>query len=157
MPRHEGFWSSAAALPDRIHEDPWQAWLPFPKGHAESWPGEAAFLIALAEVEAAMIAQERVVSYRGYSCCRLCADLYLNGRREFRHPNWVWPEGFRHYVAVHHVRPRPAFETWVLSRAALKPDARRLPADHTFPPTTPRVPGATHKRLADLLRARIER
>lgn len=158
MPRHEGFWSNGPSLIERLQE-PGQAWLPFPKGNAAPWPGEANFLAALAEVEAALIAQERVVSYRGYSRCRLCSPMYLNGGQEFRHPQWVWPEGFRHYVEVHHVRPRKAFEKWVLSRAALRPDggSRGLQSAPPYPPRVPREPGSTLQQLAAHLRARIER
>lgn len=70
-----------------------------------------AFLAALEAVEK----KAEIVGYRGWSNCRLCAQT--NGSREFNIHSWVWPEGFRHYVAVHRVRPSVDFESFILREA----------------------------------------
>lgn len=109
MGKQEGFWFS--------EQEPH---FPHPQPQSVSWPGEADFLMALDRVEAHLAQSETGrVNYRGPSPCRLCVPasdkpFVFNGSREYRHPDWAWPEGFRHYIAVHHVRPTPEFEAWVL-------------------------------------------
>ena len=55
--------------------------------------------------------EDRVVSFRGHSHCRLCGCA--NGSREFRVDGWAWPEGFRHYVECHGVEPSPDFRAFI--------------------------------------------
>jgi hypothetical protein len=55
----------------------------------------------------------------GYSYCRLCGCE--NGSESFSLENWEWPQGFRHYLVDHLVRPSPEFDLfiseWMLRRA----------------------------------------
>ena len=53
------------------------------------------------------------VGYRGFSPCRLCERD--NGNSAFRVADWEWPEGFRHYLADHDIRPSQSFEEFVLN------------------------------------------
>jgi hypothetical protein len=114
MTRHEGFWRDH-------HWDVIHLWLPWPHARTMSWRGEADFLAALDKVEAHLRATEQEVGYRGMSTCRLCPPceehMYWNGSREFTHPKWAWPEGLRHYVQVHHLRPSWAFRRWIRHQA----------------------------------------
>ena len=72
------------------------------------WTDKIKFLNALSGME---LRAERVV-YRGLSYCRLCGCV--NGHAALRHDVWEWPEGFKHYVEAHDVRPTPDFELFVL-------------------------------------------
>lgn len=87
----EGFWSEAN--------------IPVP--NALPWEGQAEFLRALDAVEDAAT----VVSYRGWSNCRVCCRE--NGSREFCTGRAVWPSGFRHYVEAHNVRPSKEFQDYI--------------------------------------------
>jgi hypothetical protein len=95
--RYEGFWRCS------LHAD---ENLPWPQPEAK-WPRRAAFLEMLDRVEA----EAQRVYYRGFSPCRICRCD--NGTQIFRLDVWEWPEGFRHYVAEHEVRPSPEFELFV--------------------------------------------
>jgi hypothetical protein len=105
--RHEGFWRSS------LHAD---ENLPWPQPDAK-WPRRAAFLEMLDRAEAEA---QRGYS-RGWSCCRICRCR--NGTMTFRLDVWEWPEGFRHYVAEHEVRPSPEFELFVREWAHSVKDA----------------------------------
>jgi hypothetical protein len=94
---YEGHWRHAAGEDSKL---PWP--VPDP-----AWPGTAAFLRALDAAEAKAI----VVDFMGISKCRLCGRA--NGSSEFRLRRWGWPEGYRHYIADHQVRPSPEFERFV--------------------------------------------
>lgn len=95
--RQEGFWRSSSHSDEN---------LPWPQPDAK-WPQRAAFLEAFDRVEA----EAHRVYYRGYSRCRICRCL--NGTQSFRLDVWEWPEGFRHYMAEHEVRPSSEFELFV--------------------------------------------
>lgn len=99
--RYEGFWRRSRDITDAL---PW----PEPD---ETWTGRISFLIALDRVEA----QAQSVSCRSFSICRLCRSR--NGSRSFRFAEWEWPEGLRHYIARHQVRPSPAFERFIRNHA----------------------------------------
>ena len=89
-----------------------------PGGWPEAkWPQRAAFLEMLDRAEAEA---QRAFS-RGYSRCRICRCL--NGTQSFQLDVWEWPEGFRHYVAEHEVRPSPECELFV--REWAQREARR--------------------------------
>lgn len=46
-------------------------------------------------------------AYMGWSTCRLCGRD--NGSREYTDGVYVWPEGLRHYIEAHAVRPPDEF------------------------------------------------
>ena len=100
-PQYEGFWRSS---PNGDEDLPW----PQPD---VTWQKRIVFLEALDRVEA--LAQK--IPYRGFSHCRLCG--IGNGNKSLRLDIWEWPEGFRHYVAEHQVRPTPTFEAFVMHRS----------------------------------------
>ncbi len=99
LPRREGFWCSAD-YPN----------LPMPVADDKPWPGKDAFLIALAEKEKSV----QPTLYRGVSLCRICNGR--TGNAEFELGGWVWPDGFAHYVTMHHVRPSLAFQEFVVGK-----------------------------------------
>jgi len=51
----------------------------------------------------------------GYAGCRLC-DKWDNGSTTLTDGTYNWPQGFAHYVDVHHVRPPDEFITHVLQQ-----------------------------------------
>lgn len=93
--RVEGYWKG------RVTPD-----LPMPIPDI-AWAGRDAFLTRLDAVE--RIAPERHT--KGFSLCRLCGEA--NGSSEYRMGGWRWPEGLRHYLADHGVRPSADFEAFV--------------------------------------------
>ena len=99
--KYEGFWRRSRTGP---------ADLPWPQPD-ELWGARISFLIALDRIEANA---ERIPS-RGFSFCRLCHCR--NGNRSYRSADWEWPEGFRHYIAKHQVRPSARFEQFIRSHA----------------------------------------
>lgn len=103
-PNREGFWRSSQNSEDRE--------LPMP-AEGKVWRGQAEFLDALEKLEA----KANVAHYRGWSTCRLCKCV--NGSTEFSARGWVWPEGYRHYVEVHNVRPSLAFQEMVIGRSLI--------------------------------------
>jgi|SRR5215208_4033156 len=105
MDRKEGFWR---APPTSFYEDPQYRGLPWPEAHDEPMEDKEVFLEALNYAEAFA----EVTSYRGWSTCRLCGKH--NGSVQFDLRGWTWPEGYRHYIEVHNVRPSPEFKAFVL-------------------------------------------
>ena len=95
--RIEGYWR-------RLQDE--SSHLPWPQPY-KNWAGRDQFLHSLSMVEAKAIP----VDFMGYSSCRLCG--MQNGAVEFWFNSWAWPEGFRHYVADHDVRPSLDFESFV--------------------------------------------
>jgi len=109
--KQEGFWYS---------ED--EPEYPFPKEHTGEW-GKDEFLSALIALEDKLMAEYAIMvkkyneggkyeatnveSYRGSSECRICKCI--NGSREFSYNNWKWPEGFRHYIIEHGIKPSDEF------------------------------------------------
>jgi hypothetical protein len=83
--------------------------LPWPQ--KSDTPASPEFVDALAAVEAVA----NVDACMGMSRCRICRQGV--GCREFDLDDWVWPEGFAHYVTAHNVHPTPEFETFVIERA----------------------------------------
>ncbi|MCA1198866.1 hypothetical protein K9B35_12890 [Sphingomonas sp. R647] len=94
----EGFWR-------RFEEE--QSTLPWPIPDT-GWNGRSEFLIKLAALEAA----GPYMDWMGFSCCRLCGKV--NGASDYRAERWTWPEGYRHYIADHLIRPSREFEEFVL-------------------------------------------
>jgi len=106
--RSEGFWRHTL---DPDEDLPWPQMkqdqhLPWPQPDP-AWSDRSAFLEVLhyAEAEA-----ERFVEW-GFSKCRLCGCQ--NGDASFVLENWDWPQGLRHYVVDHNVRPSPEFELFL--------------------------------------------
>ena len=50
--------------------------------------------------------------YRGFSYCRLC-NKTNNGAIEYAIDNFVWPEGYLHYVKEHNVAVDKEFAEYV--------------------------------------------
>jgi hypothetical protein len=103
--KHEGYWATSQGEASKF---PW----PIP---APTWLGRTAFLSRLDKLEATA----KRVYYSGKSLCRLCGCQ--NGSQEFRFDDWVWPEGYRHYITDHYVRPSEQFEAF-LATAVGSPD-----------------------------------
>ncbi len=100
----EGFWRSSK-----------EPNLPMPVESEQRWLGQDAFLLALALVESDQSTRGAV--YRRYRRCLCCGHNTGCKTRELswgRGFEWHWPEGFRHYVAMHNVRPSLAFEEFIL-------------------------------------------
>ena len=53
-------------------------------------------------------------SWMGCSNCRICGCM--NGSRCLTDREWVWPEGFVHYLEKHNVKPPQEFVNYVLSK-----------------------------------------
>jgi hypothetical protein len=106
-PSYEGFWRSS---PEANEGLPW----PVPD---QEWIHRNAFLDSLDRAEA----DAQKIASRGYSLCRLCGNR--NGFKSFRLDHWEWPEGFRHYVESHQVRPSREFELFITQWARRKPRA----------------------------------
>ena len=54
--------------------------------------------------------QVRTVVYRGWSTCRLCGQgREALGNREYSLGGWTWPQGYKHYVREHRVKPPDSF------------------------------------------------
>lgn len=106
--KREGFWRSFTGARD----------LPWPEAHDEPMEDQEPFLEALNYAEA----WAEVTSYRGWSTCRLCGKH--NGSTELNLRGWTWPEGYRHYIEVHNVRPSPEFKAFIEGYSAMM----RLPA-----------------------------
>jgi hypothetical protein len=102
----EGFWKPkgdvASSLP------------PCPPERDKPWKGKSVFLQALARAES----NAQQIKYRGFSTCRLCGKT--NGTIEMKVSQKgltvVWPEGYKHYVKVHNVRPSLAFQEFIEKR-----------------------------------------
>lgn len=86
--------------------------LPRPRAIDQPWKGRRSFLKALGKVEARFPGNR----YKGFSRCRICGQM--NGSSDHSASGWVWPEGFRHYVEAHNVRPSTAFIDLITHLAA---------------------------------------
>jgi hypothetical protein len=76
---------------------------PKPIAQEEPWKGQLEFLSKLIKLENELNQN----LYRGMSTCRVCHCW--NGNGEFNHKGWRWPEGLRHYIEVHNVKPSSDF------------------------------------------------
>ncbi|MBD3408403.1 MAG: hypothetical protein GF411_19930 [Candidatus Lokiarchaeota archaeon] len=95
--REEGFWS------DNPEQEPW------PMEREAPWDGQSDFVMMLGAVENALKTSDlgKIVAYRGYSHCRICDQL--NGSKEYHYNEWIWPQGFKHYIESHNVMPSQDF------------------------------------------------
>lgn len=97
----EGFWWS------KCHK-----LFPKPVPHEKPWKGKGRFLKALSKIERKADDTARRNATKGWSNCRCCGCK--NGGTTFEYQGWRWPDGFRHYVEKHNVRPSLAFQEFVL-------------------------------------------
>lgn len=97
IPRYEGFWRPSSQANET---------LPWPQPDT-TWEDRVTFLNALDCAEA----KAQRIRYRGYSHCRICGCG--NGDQSLRLDVWEWPQGFRHYVAEHQIRPSSEFESFI--------------------------------------------
>ena len=93
----EGFWANEyyPSLPSPVPQD-------------KPWIGQDEFLKALEIVEK----KAHDTHFRGWSNCRVCA--IHNGSVEYEYGDWVWPQGLRHYIVEHNVRPSLAFQEFII-------------------------------------------
>lgn len=71
-------------------------------------------------------APNEVEEFKGFSTCRCCG--IENGNREFVVRGWRWPNGYRHYLTEHNVRPDARFMKAIWTMMKLVPDfPSRLP------------------------------
>lgn len=110
MERHiEGYWKDPYIRSDTPEnsELPW----PTPSIEVIEQKDEIIRLILLKQKSA------EVTSYRGISICRLCQKM--NGSQEYSyvHNNveYVWPQGFIHYIEVHNVMPTKKFLDFLMN------------------------------------------
>jgi hypothetical protein len=96
--RQEGFWC------DKEEENYLFKEFPYPKENEMSEDEIADFLKKLAKVES----KTPTFRYMGYSTCRICG-LRQNGTQTFHTELFAWPEGYKHYIKEHGVRPSAAF------------------------------------------------
>jgi len=106
QPTYEGYWASS---PDPAKDTMYKGQYPWPSPCPDFHDKEI-ILRKLNDLEKRI--ESDAVNYRGYSECRLC-DLRRNGSREFvlktEGGEVHWPEGLRHYIEAHNVRPSPHF------------------------------------------------
>lgn len=116
----EGFWWSA----DKSNRD-----LPKVKARKTAWRGQREFLTALNRIEQYHPDTQKFHA-KGWSNCRCCEKK--NGSVQFKlralGVTWEWPNGFRHYVEDHNVRPSLAFQEWILAVSEALPGT--VKADH---------------------------
>ena len=110
----EGFWYS------EYEKD-----LPMPQANDKPWEGKDEFLDYLTDVESDALTNywaanegvdyepcDEVIGMRGFSICRICG--IGNGSHEFHINDWYWPEGLRHYIEEHNVRPSDEFIKFII-------------------------------------------
>lgn len=118
---NEGFWHNKIEINDG---------LPIPVANEKPWKSQDLFLKALTLIESELLRvhainidnynnhrpliEENVISYRGFSFCRICEKT--NCSREFLIDDWRWPEGFRHYIEQHSVKPSGEFISFILKK-----------------------------------------
>jgi hypothetical protein len=102
---NEGFWHDKY---ERKNDG-----LPMPVANKNPWGNQQFFLEVLNRVEKG-IRITPDMCYRGYSECRICKCV--NGSMEYQLDEWIWPEGFRHYVDRHNVKPSNEFIAFILSK-----------------------------------------
>jgi len=112
----EGFWYSE-----------FEPEFPFPEEHKSDWV-TIDFLFKLICLESKLLDEYKKIvtiannggiykpthceSYRGSSSCRICKCQ--NGSREFTYGGFCWPEGFRHYIECHKIKPSDEFIEMIL-------------------------------------------
>jgi hypothetical protein len=114
--KEEGHWRFDRH--DKNDDRPW----PEPR---PGWRDRERFLEQLGAVQS----RSMRLDYRGFSMCRLCGQR--NGSHAYLLGDWEWPEGYRHYIEKHDVRPTAAFQGFISSAAA---SGLRYGDQHSPPP-----------------------
>lgn len=79
------------------------------------------FLQKLNEVETQLKkSKSTYIGYFGFSYCRLakfdnCEQGDFNGSWEYVTDTWTWPQGYKHYVEVHNVKPSDKFYKYIMN------------------------------------------
>jgi hypothetical protein len=102
---NEGFWHDKY---ERKNDG-----FPMPVANEKPWMHQQFFLEVLKRVENG-IRITPDMRYMGDSECRICECV--NGSIEYRLNEWVWPEGFRHYVEKHNVMPSKEFIDFIMNK-----------------------------------------
>ena len=97
---------------------------PIPQAREQPAHDQEAFLTALKKLES----KARQDFYKGFSTCRICGKM--NGSSEFTASEWSWPQGYRHYIEAHNVRPSHEFHSFVFHR----PVGNVLKVNDPWPP-----------------------
>lgn len=97
--KREGFWKCRA-----------EPNLPLPVLGYKKWDNYDLFLAKLKWLESSE--ETKSVLYRGFSVCRLCGCV--NGSKEYRNKEWIWPSGYFHYLNMHFIEPSKEFYDFVM-------------------------------------------
>lgn len=79
------------------------------------------FLQKLNEVETHLKkSKSSYIGYFGFSYCRLaefdnCQKGDHNGNQEYITDTWTWPQGYKHYIEVHNVKPSDKFYKYIMN------------------------------------------
>lgn len=95
--RQEGFWCMKEEEHNLFKE------YPYPKENQMTQEEITEFLGKLEKVEK----KTPTFRYMGYSNCRICGQR--NGTQTYYTDLFAWPEGYKHYIKEHGVRPSAAF------------------------------------------------
>jgi hypothetical protein len=95
--RQEGFWCDVEQKDFLFKE------LPYPQENQMSQEEISDFLSKLVKVES----RTPTFKYMGFSKCRICDKT--NGTQTYYTDLFAWPEGYKHYIKEHGVRPSAAF------------------------------------------------
>ena len=111
--KHIGYWDDSdtawEASPDHRTYESLGRVLPKPQDFVDpDWdPQERAAVVQYLEDG------EECQYWRGYSWCRMCSHN-TNGTTDRTDWEWIWPDGFAHYVETHDVKPPAEFIQKVL-------------------------------------------
>jgi len=100
-----GYWAEDAKSWDQKKGDK----LPMPIARASPWRGQRKFLVALGALESKLFCRHA----KGTSKCRICGAR--NGSGTYTWNGFEWPDGFRHYVEIHNVKPPLEFRDAVIN------------------------------------------
>jgi hypothetical protein len=88
--------------------------LPWPEKSVFPFKDKDSFIKKLKFVEANITKLGgRITAYKGISHCRICR--LMNGSTEFSLKNFVWPQGYLHYLQKHNVKPDDEFVKFIKS------------------------------------------
>jgi ankyrin repeat protein len=135
-----GFW--------RQREDE-ESELPHPRALVDAaWP-----LVERVRVATYLRKGRTACAWRGYSFCRFDCGVPFDqmGTRDLTDEEWVWPEGFAHYVEHHAVRPPAEFLDAVAQRLPMLLPTWRLGAAYRAAMLRRRIEAARREAEADAL------
>lgn len=105
--KKEGFWC--------CNDDEESLRFPIPVANSQPWHNQELFVKALALVES-KIPPDPMHCFLGWSDCRICGCM--NGTMEYELYDWLWPEGFKHYIEKHNVKPSEDFIAFIVDKAS---------------------------------------